>query len=1800
MQIYRTKRPVRLTHFSRTLFIIVSALAFNRHINAQTVYSVPDSTSTRFLLLDRPEPDRIFSPVEEKPGRTRSLDDINNSLPVSDYSQDLWNKARKKVESGDFFKDEALMEPAVETSTQAETLPPQPEIEFRDSGTTLSLTGRKVIGFSYNAKRWINPQTTVNRPMSTNLFEITQALQVRMQGKVGNNITVNVDYDDTKQDKQDISVVYQGEPTEVVQKVAFGDIDLSLPSTEFVSYNKQLFGIRADFKTERVKATLVGSRTKGQTKTKQFIGNMQFQAVDILDTQYLRRQYYDIIFGNTLRLPIKQGSEKIYIDRQLSAPADGVTIFEKTADDLAVQSSSYTGKFQLLNPGIDYVMDYAKGLVTFNSSLNQQDTFIIDFENSNGTKLSMNSSTSTLDTAGTGNFKLIKTKNDFQIAYSSETGYNRELKTYYSIGQSNIVRDDGRGNFTLKVQDLNRQTITNPSQSYPDTIHVDFEQGKFYMDNPFTVSGSTEPDPQTYSAAPASKRIIRVEYYYRFKTFMLEPNIVLQSEIVKVDGAKWIKNQDYYIDYDSGFITFYNPEKIKQTSVIDIAYEVSPFGGIGTQSIVGGRVSYEIFKNRLSVGSTLIYQGGTKSNTVPNVTDLSNSMTVYEGDAQIQNINLLGIRSNFSGELAQSKLNPNLNDFALIDNMEGIKQEDSASLDNNYWLIAANPTEGPADPNALVNWYSENVKSKDINAQSSSEGTQQVLSVNYDFNVSSEVSIVYPLSTTGLDFSQKNTLELVLYGENSAGAPGPRVNIHLGQISEDPDNTGGQNFTCASGINLTGAPKSEDANCDSQLSNSEDIGWLYDPGNDGINSKTYGAGNGRIDTLDLDKNGRLDSVESQAGGSFGYRYGSVFIDDTDSGNTKNKVDFTGWHTWHIPLNISSTDTYKWNAIKQVRISLKQSPDAGAVKTGTVKLARISAVGNSWLVNQSTITGNMQVLAVNNSDNPGYTPIYDAGGEATQAFNELYGSVSELKEQKNTSVINEQTLSMEYSNMTSSSTLYAYKRFTRAIDISQHKYFKFLVKNEGPVDSNASFYLKAGDENNYYQVAIPLDFGVNDGVNNWRLYKIEQQDITGDGIPDVWTNASNHSVTISSRGSPSLQQIPMIITSVKVTDAVLHNGKIYLNELHLAEPLTRTGNAWKAEASFEIPGWMSFGGKHRFVNRNFQTPVTAIANQDNKQDTGYLNLTRLSFFPMNFNYSRQKTETPNTLLTGANNLVNSLQQGIVIKQDGTAAGTFTLGRLPRIGLNYLKNWTDYDKLIGFGREDEKDAYSGNMSWGIPLNVFLVPKNLDANYSFSRSRVAYDPYKTLGLSDIYDTDEITHGYGIKLPFIPWKGSSLNAGYNLQKTKEKKSPPGSGNTGLEYPKSMQQTVDFNSNFRLFSWLNPGVNYSVTAIENNNLNITTATVAQSSAVFQPGEIKTVNRTSQGGVSLTLNMNDLISRNKLLRSMILSSNYQIQDGDIWQNVEKDFNSGKYLWVRRPLKPGNILSYRSSLTMRDTWNSTQRWQPFEGYSFKGRTAPLSTLSVTNNYTNTMQKSEVTGTVTRTSNITFPDMVLSIAQIELLTHTEKWAKSGSMNFKFSKNSNETKGISLDAGRNYGLDLRFRLLDFMDTAASYNDRISEKKDLRSKQITQESEHNDATIQGTFDMKKFRFTAKLDYVSDLGKGALGVKTQDTATITPSVLIRYDLELLKGLKIPFIKNPLLLTNKISWTTTLSYAIKKSPITISDNSKLLSLNSSADYEPAKNLRITLNAAVQRLWHKFLKQEEYISYQAGGTLTFQF
>jgi|GEM_PF-446110 len=1802
-----------------------------------------------------PEPVRIILPAPVKPPTYQLLPRADQAHvlepetstaaapgaePAPVMSVDRFRQVSAAVDRGEKPGEGGIETPETPTVTETGAVaistnapkPPPPEIELPTYGTSLSVTGRKLIGFNYSMKEYTHDQTTTGRPKTTDLIAISQQLQLRMQGKVGPKITVNVDYDDSRPNQQDISVVYQGDPSETVQNVSFGDIDLSLPSTEFVSYNKQLFGIRADVKWKGFKFTVIGSRTKGTTKTKQFRGNSQFVAEDIIDTAYVRRTYYDLTFGNQARLPIRSGTEHIYLATQALGVVNS-NQQQLTVDDLdnqinqSVTPSTFTGYFQILAAGIDYTINYAKGYIQLRTAAQPQYVLAVDFIDASGNELRFERSSGTTLTGGSGLFKLVKTPSDIPLVSSgTEVGWNRELKTFYSFGQTSIVPDNGQGNFSLQLLNTSRQPIgatLNPLQLYPATINVDFTNGIFNLTEPFSVSNSspTTPDPNIYAPVPITSNLFHAEFNYRFKTFTLEPNLVTQSEIVVLDGQKLTRNVDYFIDYTGGFLTFFNPQRINANSEIDITYEVQAFAGASNDTLLGGRASYN-FTDNVSLGSTILYDAGAKPTITPQITELAKSMMVYDFDAQAKKLKIGNhLNVSLSAEFAQSKTDPNLNPYAIIDNMESILQQIPASTAYTAWKIAANPTGVISDP-TLITWYNESVPTLQVNpnAQATSAASTNVLDVQYSFNgaENQETSIVIPLSNTGLDMSQSSTLQVVMLGDNS----GNSLNFHLGSINEDVDGTGGMTLYCANGQVRTGAPKTEDLACTGILQPGEDIGWCYAYGSNPC-ALRYGANNGVIDTEDLNANGLLDPADL-SGGDYGYSaqppnnnlYDATANEPLIGGavNWTAPVGFpnTNWHTLQIPLNISSTTATNWTTIKQLRISIKNNngPNGicttlNATSTCIMKFATINVLGNSWLQAQpgdpdlgtgAVAFESMTVIAINNINNPNYVPIYNAGGDAETVFNELYGSVAALQQQTNTQNIQEQALELNYTGLTNGATIYTKRIFANGIDISQHHEFNFLLYGNAQtgaadVSGGQVFFLRAGADQSFFEIQVPITF------TGWKLIHLKQTD-PGNGIMNNWVSDMPGTVIVSSN-SPTLQNVGELVAGMYGRPGMTsHNGTVYLDEIFLSQPAARTGNAEKVQADFEVPGWSTFGYKYRSVDANFQTPTSVVSNQSVATQNFYLNLTHYPWLPVTFNVSKTVTNTPATIDTGnLSNLVSLLQEGKVTTLTETGRANVAYGAYPRLNLSYTRTLTNYDLL---SRQDDRSVYATTLQYGFPTQKSWVPRTLDMSYSFTDYDVLYQSDFSRAQTGDYDATEHDFSYGTRMTFVPWKGSSFNPTWSMTNGSERRTDYTSGApVDSEYPKVFQQDAGFSSNWKINSWLNPQVNYTMETISNTILNVSTYVVNNTTYTYNPGDLKNVTRTANGSVSIPINFGDVFPRSAALKSLSVVTGYQLQDGDSWSGVNQSEPLEDLFSVRQPLHPSAAAAQLVSLTERDTFSSTQRWSPFQYYNLTGRALAWKSLSISNNFVETIQHSNVTGTASETITQTPIDTVISLSKLETLFGTSRWMSNAQLDFKYSLRTTDNVNATFDTQNTFGTDLRMLINKKYDTSFSYNFRTDVNRDLVVDANTADTIHQDADAQVTFDYKKFRFTPKMDFTFDQTSTG-GVKTNETTVITPSLLARADLSLPAGLRLPGSSRPLLFTNRIIWTTTLSIADTTSPVVQENNSILGSLTTSADYELAKNLRMTLNGTLQRLWHQYLLQENYISYSLGTNLTFQF
>ncbi|HJT24283.1 MAG TPA: hypothetical protein VJ873_06880, partial [bacterium] len=237
--------------------------------------------------------------------------------------------------------------------------------------TQLSIQGYKKIDVQLGFQNFPNRPTVGDIKPEQDTTLVNQELVVNLQGKVGKNVDVNVDYSDVNraggvdQSKQEISIKYHGEDNSPIQEVEFGDLQLLLPNTEFAGFSKNLFGLQAKLKFDQFRLTTFFAQTKGIAETKVFTGNSVQVDKIIQDITYIPYRYFlitrdnhpfiDPSTGLTVNgaLP-KTNTEQIWVD-------SGTGILNPSGPNFAGPNNA----FEHWLPGRDYTIDYSTGIITF-------------------------------------------------------------------------------------------------------------------------------------------------------------------------------------------------------------------------------------------------------------------------------------------------------------------------------------------------------------------------------------------------------------------------------------------------------------------------------------------------------------------------------------------------------------------------------------------------------------------------------------------------------------------------------------------------------------------------------------------------------------------------------------------------------------------------------------------------------------------------------------------------------------------------------------------------------------------------------------------------------------------------------------------------------------------------------------------------------------------------------------------------------------------------------------------------------------------------------------------------------------------------------------------------------------------------------------------------------------------------------------------------------------------------------------------------------------------------------------------
>ena len=139
-------------------------------------------------------------------------------------------------------------------------------------------------------------RSSLRETQNTHL-EFDQKQAVNIEGKIGDRITVKMDRDSERDFdwENNIRISYEGEEDDIVQKVEAGNISLSLPATQYVTFSGQnngLFGLKAISKLGPVDITTIASIEKTKKEQQEYKGSNESAVIKIKDSDYIKNQYY--------------------------------------------------------------------------------------------------------------------------------------------------------------------------------------------------------------------------------------------------------------------------------------------------------------------------------------------------------------------------------------------------------------------------------------------------------------------------------------------------------------------------------------------------------------------------------------------------------------------------------------------------------------------------------------------------------------------------------------------------------------------------------------------------------------------------------------------------------------------------------------------------------------------------------------------------------------------------------------------------------------------------------------------------------------------------------------------------------------------------------------------------------------------------------------------------------------------------------------------------------------------------------------------------------------------------------------------------------------------------------------------------------------------------------------------------------------------------------------------------------------------------------------------------------------------
>lgn len=1193
------------------------------------------------------------------------------------------------------------------------------------------ISGRKSVKMGYNYRYYPDVLSTdVDQTASSQgpkkfdtKFNIEQQMQVKVEGQIRNRIFINVDYDDTleQKDRQNITIQYKGKEDEILQHAEIGNITLSLPNTEFISFSKKLFGIRTYSKIGAVKHFMILSKQEGETSSSSYSGTTMVEQRDILDLNYARNFFkLPAVFDNTynpgllipVTLPVKihiygydgnpdpgqnrikvEHDGKVYYFEEYELNKD--FFFDNTTGIIEMKRTEWLREGYLA-VGLEYTASVSYGILSQDIAPDQQIPIFLWKSPEKSSPYQMkNKYVTGINNIDINSFKIkiLRENKDESIVIDDVTQY------YVNI--FNLSKDATGWIFPLNL-DTTTGVITFPNELPFDLTTYDPGIPGLTPELREEISNKTIYN----TSGQKSKYTIRYEYQspvseYRLNAF----DIIEGSERVVVDGRVLVRGEHYRIDYMTGVVSIIDQSQINVNSNVQITFEYRPFFAAQSKTLFGTRLEYDYKdEDKFKLGATYISESSpdVKDDETPRFGEEPFSNTVYgiNALATLDDSLIKGLKLKMRAEFAQSEIDPNTTGKVLIDDMEGSEMIRSLSMNRASWFAASMPSNvGYSKENRYhilnVNtlkteecfFLNKTIENDDIRPNFGNSTRTSLFFRQLPSDGAKFFSFAQRISKLGEDFSQFKYIE-IWYRLDTNALEGKQIVLELGSIGEDSDGDG--------------VFDTEDDNQNGLVDSGEDVGYDFNI-SDTITVK-YGDSNNIID--DEDPSGDGNSIKEDPPGM--QRRYTLTLERPDENN--------GWVIARIPLSDFDGHDSVLSSVQFFRI-FGHGFDTG----GTMHIAKIDIVGTVWEADENSITpGNtLTISTIDNISSAEYVPLHNVIDKDTEAV------------KKDVSVSLNFLMDNNYSNLEPRSG-FCTKDYGSPRDLTKYKTFRvyYFPQNHPEVPPYAP---------NPYKLVIRL---LTTSSDYYEFSKTIQPSDAGWEYVEVSLQNSQ----IDTVGNPSLQSITKMQIGVSSVDDQPFRGILYINDMLLMNTNKLIGDA----GSFEFStSFKDFGAISYYFMQKDGT-YSLIGETPRNIDTKSQSLS-MRFDPGRLLFG-QKVSTATSLTLNSSKTTNNND---IIVATSTNAGenksdrmnfstVINIQKYPTISYNY--NFSrNINAMINDPTETVSQGQNARLDYAVPsikTSVFtLTPSKISLSYGEQRNKTVYtftNQYNQSSLSNDWNAD------------------------------------------------------------------------------------------------------------------------------------------------------------------------------------------------------------------------------------------------------------------------------------------------------------------------------------------------------------------------------------------------------------------------------------------------------------------------------